>query len=118
MSVTDAPANLAKGTMGAIMGPATYIAGIQMCMSLKHVNPVKIRYSPALALASVKAWNMPPEKYHKRPLDLRNPMDAKFNGRVRMDNATCIAAMVNYGVKKVEMTPAEIARELARPKRC
>jgi len=41
-------------------------------------------------------------------------VEQRFCDEVRKDNARCLDAMLRYGMKKVEMTPQEMAEMKAR----
>ncbi len=114
VNVPEASASIRQGIVDSVLSPAIWMVGAQMYSTVKYVNPVRIRYSPALILVTVEAWEKIPEKYRTRILDTRYPVEQRFCDEVRKDNARCLDAMLRYGMKKVEMTPQEMAEMKAR----
>ncbi|MFP4477475.1 MAG: TRAP transporter substrate-binding protein DctP [Desulfatibacillaceae bacterium] len=104
INVPEATTSVRQGVVDTVIGPAIYIVGAQMYTIVKYINPVKIRYSPALVLVTTDAYNMLPMKYHRRLEALREDLERDFCALVRSDNAKCLQAMKRYGVTMVEMS--------------
>ena len=54
----------------AVMAPALWMVGSQLYTTVKHVNPVKIRYSPAAVFVTLEAWRSIPETYRQEILSI------------------------------------------------
>jgi hypothetical protein len=108
MSVTEISENLRAGKVDAAMAPSIWVVGAQLYTVFKYVNPVKIRYSPAVIVVTMDTYNAikaTGKNVESRFLALRGPAQDKFCKATREDGKKSIEAMLNYGVKEVKMTP-------------
>ena len=115
VNVPEVVTSMRSGVCDAAISPAIWWVGAQLYTFTKYINAQPIRYSPALIVATKKAWNRLPQKYHKIFEEKVIPIQNEFNEFVHKSNKECIEAMKRYGVKEVKMTAEEI--EVFR-KRC
>ncbi|MBU2490445.1 MAG: TRAP transporter substrate-binding protein DctP [Proteobacteria bacterium] len=114
VNVPEASASIRQGIVDSVLSPAIWMVGAQMYSVVRYVNPVRIRYSPALILVTLEAWNKLPEIHRKNILDTRYPVEQRFCDEVRKDNQKCLDAMIAYGLKKVDMLPQDLEEMKAR----
>lgn len=95
------------GVIDASVSPAIWIVGTQMYTVAKYVNTAHIRYSPAIGIISLMAWNQIPKEHQLAIDNFMATIEKGFRQRVRDDNEECLKAMYKYGLKETRMTPAE-----------
>ena len=108
VNVPELAATVRQGMADANIGPSVWVVGAQLYRKIKYVNPVKIRYSPATIILTQDAWNELPLEYQQEFYQKRLELGWRYCNLVRLDNKKFLGAMVNYGVKKVEMAPEEL----------
>ncbi|PKN39070.1 MAG: C4-dicarboxylate ABC transporter substrate-binding protein [Deltaproteobacteria bacterium HGW-Deltaproteobacteria-2] len=96
------------GVIDASVSPAIWIVGTQMYTIAKYVNTARIRYSPAIGIISLMAWNQLPKEHQVAIDNFMATIEKGFRQRVRDDNEECLKAMYKYGLKETKMTRAEI----------
>ena len=108
VNVPEVSPSIRAGICDAFIAPAVWTVGSQLYSTMKYVNPLKIRYSPAGAIVTQNAWNsLTPEV--KQQIEGLKWVEVEFNKRLRESNAKCLNAMIKYGMKEVKMTDEEIA---------
>lgn len=110
VNVTELTPSVRQGIGDTLMAPALWMVGSQLYTTVKHVNPVKIRYSPAAVFVTLDAWRTIPEAYRAGILSIRGREAVTFRKKTRTDNRRSLAAMIDYGVKPSAMEPGELAR--------
>lgn len=105
LPVSAVNAAFKAGRIDSAIGPALWIVGTQMYSEVRYINPTNIRYSPGAVVVSEKAWRALPEDYRKGIRERRAELTRRFVEATREDNQRCLAAMVQYGLKIVEMDP-------------
>ncbi|MFP4475003.1 MAG: TRAP transporter substrate-binding protein DctP [Desulfatibacillaceae bacterium] len=109
VGVPEVSTTVRTGVADTNIAPSIWQVGSQLYATSRYVNTMKIRYSPAVIMVSREAWNSLSEK-HKKAMDAtRQELGARFCAGIRKDNAACLQAMLEYGVRKVELTPEELA---------
>lgn len=94
--------------------PAIWMVGAQMYSTVRYINTVKIRYSPAAIVVSLKAWESIPAAFSDAIWDRRENITKRFTEGTRRDNQKSIAAMLGYGVKETVMSRVEMAKFKAK----
>ncbi|MBW1988104.1 MAG: TRAP transporter substrate-binding protein DctP [Deltaproteobacteria bacterium] len=107
--VPEVSAAIRGGRADSAIGPALWVVGAQMYSTIKYINPMKIRYSPALIVVTLDSWKKLPEKYRRRILGGRIELNAKYCDEIRADNEKSIQAMVQYGLEVVHPSPEELS---------
>ncbi|MEW5734870.1 MAG: TRAP transporter substrate-binding protein DctP [Thermodesulfobacteriota bacterium] len=117
IDVPEAPTAVRQGIADSAIAPSIFMVGTQMYNIVKYVNPVKIRYSPGPIVVTLAAYNELPPAYKETFSKDRYNLVKEFCKLARIDNQKCLDAMIKYGVKKVEMSPDELAKmkSLTRP---
>ncbi len=109
IAVPEIAASVRSGIVDTLISPAIWMVGAQLYSVVKYVNPIKIRYSPALIIVSLDGWNMIPETHQKAMLNQRSELVARFVQAVRKDNEKSLNAMIRYGVREVKMDEKDYA---------
>jgi len=112
VNVPELPAAVRSGVAEASIGPAVWVVGAQLYSSIKYVNPVKIRYSPATIVLTSKAWDSLPENYQNDFYTKRLVIGFRYCNLIRRDNERFLQSMVKYGMRKTEMSP-DVVKALA-----
>ncbi|MFP4474586.1 MAG: TRAP transporter substrate-binding protein DctP [Desulfatibacillaceae bacterium] len=117
VDVPEAPSAVRQGMFNVGMGPALWFVGAQMYSVFRYVNPMPLRYSPALVVANIEAWNSLSSRHQKNVLSDRQRLMRRFCDAVRKDNQKSLDAMCAYGLRRVEPGPRELEefRKVTRP---
>ncbi len=105
LNVPGIPGALRGGKADSGIAPAVWMVGTQLFTTMKYVNTMKIRYSPAAVLVTTSTWESIPVEYQNSLWAMRADLQRKFVEGVRADNRTSLEAIVNYGVKETRMDP-------------
>lgn len=105
VNVPELPAAVRSGVAEASIGPAVWVVGAQLYSSIKFVNPVRIRYSPATIIINLKAWESLPDNYRYDFYTKRMEIGFRYCNLIRIDNERFLQSMIKYGVRKAEMAP-------------
>lgn len=114
VDVPDVSASVRQDRADTAIGPALWVVGAQMYSVLKFVNPMKIRYSPAIIVVNLDAWERLPAGHRARIEAGRLDLNRKYCGEIRKDNEKCLEAMLQYGLSIVSTPPAEMEKIRAR----
>jgi TRAP-type C4-dicarboxylate transport system substrate-binding protein len=109
VNVPEVSPSMRQGLADTVIAPALWMIGAQMYSVVRYVNPVKIRYSPGGLLVLKEAWDGLPEQWRAGIMAGRPDVEERFSKQVAAENTRSVEAMVQYGVRKVEMSPAEVA---------
>ncbi len=111
VNVPELAATIRSGAADTAIGPAIWVVGAQMYQVNRYVNVMKIRYSPAMIIVTLKSWNAYPElePFRKRFFELREADTRKYCAVIRQDNARFLAAMQKYGLQAVSPEPKDLA---------
>ncbi len=107
VGVAEAVPAIRQGVADSMIGPSFYIVATQMYSAVKHINPINVRYSPAVILISLDLWNNLDEKYRNRYLEQRPDIEKKIAVGLRGDNEKCLKAMIKYGAKECFLSAEE-----------
>ncbi|SHJ19831.1 TRAP-type C4-dicarboxylate transport system, substrate-binding protein [Desulfatibacillum alkenivorans DSM 16219] len=105
VNVPELATTIRQGIADYSIGPAVWVVGAQLYSKVKYVNPVKIRYSPAIIILTQEAWSQLPEEYSREFYQKRLELGWKYCNLVRKDNKKFLEAMVSYGVEEIKMDP-------------
>jgi TRAP-type C4-dicarboxylate transport system substrate-binding protein len=106
--VPEISASIRTGVCDVLITPAIWAVGTQMYTVMKYINPVHIRYSPAGGMIRLETWNLLPKEVQTAMDNYAISVEKDFRQKVRASNQKCLKAMYKYGMKEVQMTPAEI----------
>jgi TRAP-type transport system periplasmic protein len=108
VNVPEVCSSIRAGVIDSVISPALWAVGSQMYTTMKYINPMNIRYSVAAVIVTTQAWLKLPEKYRDaietKCLELEQP----YRNEIRAGNQKAYKAMLDYGMKEVKMTPAEV----------
>ncbi|MEW5737247.1 MAG: TRAP transporter substrate-binding protein DctP [Thermodesulfobacteriota bacterium] len=93
------------GKVKASISPAAWMVGSQMYSVVKYINPIRVRYSPAMILLRLDRWKALPKVFQDRFEAIRPDVEARFCKQVREDNAKALEAMFAYGLTEVSTSP-------------
>ncbi|MFP4476778.1 MAG: TRAP transporter substrate-binding protein DctP [Desulfatibacillaceae bacterium] len=110
LSVNDTPEAVRQGVADTNIAPAIWQVGAQLYSMTRYVNTMKLRYSPAVILATLEAWNEVPEEYRRRLEVRREEVQQEFCVGTRRDNQMCIEGMLQFGVEMVDVPEKELSR--------
>ncbi|MBI5845063.1 MAG: TRAP transporter substrate-binding protein DctP [Deltaproteobacteria bacterium] len=108
IAVPEISASLRSGIADATIAPAIWMVGSQMHSVAKYVNPMNIRYAPALIVVTNKAWAEIPEFMRKGLESEREKLTRDFVTDTRKDNDRSLDAMLKYGMRKATPSPKEL----------
>ena len=114
VDVPEVSAAVRQGRADTAIGPALWIVGAQMYSVLKFINPMKIRYSPALIVVTLGTWEKLPQAYRERIMSGRLDLNRKYCDEIRKDNEKSMEAMLQYGLTITQTPPAEMEKIRAR----
>ena len=97
-----------SGVCNACISPSVWWLGAQLYTVTKYVNPYAWRYSPAILVVSNKSWSRLPQNYRDNLDKVFLDMEPTFNKVITKGNRRAYQAMVQYGVKEIQMTQEEI----------
>jgi TRAP-type C4-dicarboxylate transport system substrate-binding protein len=117
MNVMEGHSGYKTGVIDASFAPALYMVGSQLYTVLKFVNPMKIRYSPGVIVLNLKNWETLPQPWQANITADRDEVTRPFLESNRRDNQRSLEAMLVYGLKLSESSPADLAgfASLTRP---
>jgi len=105
VGVAEAVPAMRQGVADSMIGPAFYIVATQMYPEVKYVNPINVRYSPAVILIGLDRWNALDDRYKKRFFEQQADIEAKIAINLRSDNDKCLNAIIKYGAKESHLSP-------------
>jgi len=106
--VPEVASSIRTGVCDAFVSPSIWAVGTQMYTVMKYLNPLKVRYSPAGGLITLKTWNILSKEDQNAIDNYAMSIEKEFRQKVRASNEKCLKAMFKYGMKEVKMTPAEV----------
>ncbi|MEW5735698.1 MAG: TRAP transporter substrate-binding protein DctP [Thermodesulfobacteriota bacterium] len=107
--VPEAANLLRSGKADSGIAPGLWVVASQLQNYVKYINPMKIRYSPAVIVISRKAWDELPEKFKAKYLGLQEDLIHRYCLAIRTENEKSLTAMYQYGLTKVEASPEDLA---------
>ncbi|MFZ5562767.1 MAG: TRAP transporter substrate-binding protein DctP [Thermodesulfobacteriota bacterium] len=108
VDIPELASSLRQGVADSLIAPALWMIATQLVPVVKYMVPVKIRYSPALVVCTLDAWNSLSEKARAGIAVAVPGVEKRFVAATRKDNEKALDAMVKYGIKRVDMTDAQI----------
>jgi len=116
VSILDVGPNLRQGIADTFISPSMWIVGSQIYTIMKYVNPIKIRYSPAVTIITLKAWGQIPENLQKKLPELKQVIK-NFRLKCRDENERSFKAMLKYGLIETQMDNATLIEMKKRAKK-
>ncbi len=110
VNVTELTPSLRQGVGNAIIAPAIWVVGSQLYNTIKYVNPLKIRYSPAAVFVTMDAFKSLPEDYQKNILGIRDNELKVFIQKSREDSKKFYQAMLKHGMSETSMNQEELEK--------
>ena len=101
--------SLRQGVADTLIAPGLWMIATQLYPAVNYMVPVKLRYSPAVVICTLDAWNGLTEKSRQGVVKVSPDVTRRFTRAVRKDNEKALGALVKYGIEKVEPGPATIA---------
>ena len=108
VNVPEIVSSMRQGIADTVISPSIAVVGFQMYTIIKYVNPINIRYSPAISICSLDFWNQFPKKYRDNLDSVRTNEVIEFIKRCRVDSDKAYQAMIKYGMKETKMTQADL----------
>jgi len=108
ISPTEISSAVRTGICDALISPAIWAVSAQLYNAMQYLNPLRIRYSPAGGVVSLKAWNKLSKEDQDAIDNYLRSIEKEFREEIRKINEKGIAAMYKHGMKEVKMTPTEI----------
>jgi TRAP-type C4-dicarboxylate transport system substrate-binding protein len=105
---TEISSAVRTGICDALISPAIWAVSAQLYNAMQYLNPLRIRYSPAGGVVSLKTWNKLSKEDQDAIDNYLRSIEKEFREEIRKINEKGIAAMYKHGMKEVKMTPAEI----------
>jgi TRAP-type C4-dicarboxylate transport system substrate-binding protein len=117
VNAPESPSALRQGVADSFIAPAAWVIGAQLYSSVKYINPMNIRYSPAMIVVTWNRWMQVPEPYRKKYYVLRDDLIDRFCKNTREDNENCLKSMIAYGLKQAVMPQSsmEALEKMTRP---
>ena len=104
----EVPSSLRQGIVDTVMAPSVWVVGSQTYTLFTHVNTLKLRYAPGLLVISSETWGRLPPDYQKRIEATRDTTLRDFINATREANRKSLEAILKYGVKEAQMSPAVV----------
>ncbi|MFP4039738.1 MAG: TRAP transporter substrate-binding protein DctP [Desulfosudaceae bacterium] len=102
--------SLRQGVADSLIAPALWMIATQLYPSVEYMVPLRIRYSPAVVICTLEAWNALSEESRRGMTEVVPDVTRRFTAATRRDNKKAINALVDYGIEKVELPPENVAR--------
>ncbi len=110
VNVPELPTAVRQKVADVSIGPAVWVVGAQLYSTVRYVNPVRIRYSPATIVHDIEKWKSLYKPYRREFYERRVEIGWKYTRLVRRDNEKYLQALIRYGVQRTDMAPEEVAR--------
>lgn len=98
--------SLRQGVADSLIAPGLWMIATQLYPAVDYMVPLKIRYSPAVVVCTLDAWNNLPETARQGIIKIGPDVVTRFTEATRKDNARALDAMEKYGIERVDL-PAE-----------
>jgi TRAP-type C4-dicarboxylate transport system substrate-binding protein len=108
-NVGNIPGMFKSGAIDAGVAPAIWMVGAQLYTVVRHVNPLRFRYTPAFIVARKSAFEKLPEEYRKNIENTRLKTAQRFCDRTRSETGRCLKAMFDYGVTEAKSSDEAVA---------
>jgi len=102
--------SLRQGVADSLIAPALWMIATQLYPSVEYMVPLKIRYSPAVVISTLDAWNALPEESRQGIQEIVPGVVERFTAATRRDNRKAVNALEEYGIEKVALPPENVAR--------
>lgn len=101
--------SLRQGVADTLIAPGLWMIATQLYPAVQYMVPIKLRYSPAVVICTLDAWNRLPEEARQGITAVTPDVTARFTAAIRADNAKALVALEKYGIKKIEPGPDTMA---------
>jgi len=106
VKVPEMPASLRQGVYNTLQIAGIWVVATQTFSTLRYVNPLRIRYSPASPVASNAAWEKLPQLYRQRLMEGRSEMERQYAAVTRKADDKAVEALMKYGLAVRESNKA------------
>lgn len=101
--------SLRQGVADTLIAPGLWMIATQLYPAVKYMVPIKLRYSPAVVISTLDAWNRLPEEARQGIMAVTPDITRRFTAATRADNARALGALEKYGIKRIEPGPETMA---------
>ncbi len=101
--------SLRQGVADTLIAPGLWMIATQLYPAVKYMVPIKLRYSPAVVICTLDAWNRLPEETRRGITAVTPDITRRFTAATRKDNAKALVALEKYGIKRIEPGPETMA---------
>ena len=101
--------SLRQGVADTLIAPGLWMIATQLYPAVKYMVPIKLRYSPAVVIATLDAWNQLPETARQGITAVTPDVTRRFTLATRNDNEKAIVALEKYGIERIEPGPETMA---------
>ncbi|MDY6832123.1 MAG: TRAP transporter substrate-binding protein DctP [Thermodesulfobacteriota bacterium] len=108
VNIPELAPSLRQGVADSLIAPALWMIATQLYPVVNYMVPLNIRYSPAVVVCTLDAWNGLSASSRAGLGAARPEMEKEFVAATRRDNAKAMDAMVKYGIVRVDMTDAQV----------
>ncbi len=110
VNVPEVVSSIKTGICNMAISPSMWWVGAQLYTDTKYVNPIPIRFVPAVIIINLSTWNKIPEKHQQAMNTVCAKFEKGFKKVIRECNQKSYKAMIKYGIKEVKVEPEELAR--------
>jgi TRAP-type C4-dicarboxylate transport system substrate-binding protein len=100
--------SLRQGVADTLIAPGLWMIATQLYPAVKHMVPIKLRYSPAVVICTLDSWNRLSEESRQGLVKSAPDVSRRFLEATRIDNEKALVALEKYGIDKVDLTPATV----------
>jgi len=100
--------SLRQGVADSLIAPGLWLIATQLYPTVNYMVPMKIRYSPAVVVCTMKAWINLSEKNQKSIEAASSDVVDRFTKAVRKDNKKALDALEDYGLERVAPPPETV----------
>jgi TRAP-type C4-dicarboxylate transport system substrate-binding protein len=101
--------SLRQGVADTLIAPGLWMIATQLYPAVKYMVPIKLRYSPAVVISTLDAWNQLPETARQGITAVTPDITRRFTQATRKDNEKAIVALEKYGIERVQPGPETMA---------
>ncbi len=101
--------SLRQGVADSLIAPGLWMIATQLYPAVNYMVPIKLRYSPAVVISTLDAWNRLREEDRRGIAAVVPEVTRRFTMATRADNEKAINALEKYGIERIEPEPETIA---------
>jgi len=100
--------SLRQGVADSLMAPGLWMIATQLYPTVKYMVSLKLRYSPAVVICTLDAWNQLSEENRRGIMAVSGEVTRRFTAATRADNERALAALQQYGIENVDPGPETV----------